>query len=48
MIGLGGEGFFVLPPGLSFGIGQWPEGVEPGMPLLYRITLQDIVPQKQL
>jgi FKBP-type peptidyl-prolyl cis-trans isomerase len=45
MIALGGEGFFILPPHLSFGVGEWPPGLEPGMPLLYRLTLTDVIAQ---
>lgn len=43
MIALGGRGFFVLPPHLSFGKGPWPDGLEPGMPLIYELDLVDIV-----
>jgi FKBP-type peptidyl-prolyl cis-trans isomerase len=43
MIALGGRGFFVLPPHLSFGKGPWPAGLEPGMPLIYELDLTDIV-----
>jgi FKBP-type peptidyl-prolyl cis-trans isomerase len=41
---LGATGLFVLPPYLSFGVGEWPEGVEPGSPLLYYVHLEDIEP----
>lgn len=44
MLALGGRGVFVLPPHLTFGTGQWPEGVPPGSPLLVQIELKDIVP----
>jgi len=44
MLALGGRGVFVLPPHLTFGTGQWPEGVPPGTPLLVQIELKDIVP----
>jgi FKBP-type peptidyl-prolyl cis-trans isomerase len=44
MLALGGRGIFVLPPHLTFGSGQWPEGVPPGSPLLVQIELKDIVP----
>lgn len=33
----------VLPPDLSFGTGEWPPGVGRGVPLLYTVTLHDIV-----
>jgi FKBP-type peptidyl-prolyl cis-trans isomerase len=44
MLALGGRAIFVLPPHLSFGTGQWPEGVPPGTPLLLQVELKDIVP----
>lgn len=44
MLALGGHGVFVVPPHLSFGTGQWPEGVEPGSPILLQIELKDIIP----
>lgn len=34
---------FVLPPSLSFGAGAWPDGVERGSPLVYTITLNDVI-----
>jgi FKBP-type peptidyl-prolyl cis-trans isomerase len=37
---------FVLPPALSFGHGQWPDGVQPGSPLIFEVTLIDVVPAK--
>jgi FKBP-type peptidyl-prolyl cis-trans isomerase len=47
MLALGGRGVFVLPPHLTFGTGQWPEGVPPGSPLLVQIELKDIVPAQK-
>lgn len=47
MLALGGRGVFVLPPHLTFGSGQWPEGVPPGSPLLVQIELKDIVPAEK-
>lgn len=44
MIALGGHAVFVVPPHLSFGNGQWPEGVDPGSPILVQIDLKDILP----
>ncbi len=44
MLALGGRGVFVLPPHLTFGTGQWPEGVPPGTPLLVQIELKDVLP----
>jgi FKBP-type peptidyl-prolyl cis-trans isomerase len=35
---------FVLPPALSFGHGEWPVGVSPGSPLIFEVTLLDVVP----
>lgn len=34
---------FVLPPSLSFGQGPWPDGVERGSPLVFWITLHDVI-----
>jgi FKBP-type peptidyl-prolyl cis-trans isomerase len=47
MLALGGRGVFVLPPHLTFGTGQWPEGVPPGSPLLVQIEVKDIVPAQK-
>jgi FKBP-type peptidyl-prolyl cis-trans isomerase len=46
MLALGGRGAFVVPPHLSFGSGQWPEGLQPGTPILLQIELKDILPAK--
>jgi FKBP-type peptidyl-prolyl cis-trans isomerase len=46
MLALGGRGVFVVPPHLSFGSGQWPEGLPPGTPILLQIELKDILPIK--
>lgn len=46
MLSLGGRGVFVVPPHLSFGSGEWPEGLPPGTPILLQIDLKDIVPAK--
>jgi FKBP-type peptidyl-prolyl cis-trans isomerase len=35
---------FVLPPALSFGHGQWPEGVSPGSPIVFDVTLIQVIP----
>jgi FKBP-type peptidyl-prolyl cis-trans isomerase len=43
MMSVGGQAIFVLPPALSFGAGTWPPGVDHGTPLLFRITLNEIV-----
>jgi hypothetical protein len=34
---------FVLPPALSFGDGDWPPGVERGSPIVYQVTLHDVI-----
>lgn len=34
---------FVLPPELSFGEGEWPEGVDRGTPLLFFVTLHEVI-----
>jgi FKBP-type peptidyl-prolyl cis-trans isomerase len=34
---------FVLPPSLSFGDGEWPDGVPRGSPLVYWIVLHDVI-----
>lgn len=44
MLALGGHAVFVVPPHLSFGSGQWPDGIEPGSPILLQIELKDILP----
>lgn len=43
MLTLGGSQLLVLPPHLSFGQNPWPEGLQPGMPLVFQITLKEIV-----
>ncbi len=40
----GGQGMFILPPELSFGSGAWPAGVPQGVPLIFTVTLHEIVP----
>ncbi len=44
MMTVGSTAVFVLPPSLSFGEGDWPEGVERGSPLVYYIALGDASP----
>lgn len=34
---------FVIPPALTFGDGPWPEGVPRGSPLVFSITLNDVI-----
>jgi FKBP-type peptidyl-prolyl cis-trans isomerase len=43
MMSVGGQAIFVLPPALSFGAGTWPAGVDHGTPLLFRITLNEVI-----
>jgi FKBP-type peptidyl-prolyl cis-trans isomerase len=43
MLTVGSSAVFVLPPSLSFGTGTWPDGVEPDSPLIYSVTLNDVV-----
>ena len=43
MMTIDSTAIFLLPPGLSFGEHDWPEGVERGMPLLFMVTLHDVV-----
>lgn len=33
----------VLPPALSFGEGTWPAGVERGTPLVFQVTLHEVL-----
>jgi len=44
LIALGGRAAFVVPPNLSFATGHWPAGVEAGMPIIFRVELEDILP----
>ncbi len=43
MLTLGASQLLVLPPHLSFGENPWPEGLQPGMPLVFQITLKEII-----
>jgi FKBP-type peptidyl-prolyl cis-trans isomerase len=44
MMTVGSHAIFVLPPALSFGHGDWPQGVSPGSPLIFQVTLLDVTP----
>ncbi len=44
LMGLSGTMAFVLRPDLSFGNGKWPDGLQPGMPLIFQVELKEIVP----
>jgi len=43
MMTVGSRAVFVLPPALTFGHGKWPEGVQEGSPLIFEVTLIDVV-----
>ena len=45
MLTPGGRALLVLPPDLSYGTGEWPAGVERGAPILFTVTLHEIVAQ---
>jgi FKBP-type peptidyl-prolyl cis-trans isomerase len=46
MMTVGAHAVFVIPPSLSFAAGAWPEGVEPGAPLIYYVTLEGVTPAR--
>jgi FKBP-type peptidyl-prolyl cis-trans isomerase FkpA len=37
------QAVFVVPPALSFGSGEWPQGVVPGTPIIFQISLHMVV-----
>ena len=43
MMTLESQAKFILPPALSFGNGEWPQGVSRGTPLLFMVTLHEVV-----
>lgn len=43
MLALGGRMILAVPPHLSFGTGAWPAGVEKDTPLLFDLTLEEIL-----
>lgn len=43
MMTLDSKAVFLLPPALSFGDGEWPQGVERGMPLIFLVELHEVV-----
>jgi FKBP-type peptidyl-prolyl cis-trans isomerase len=50
MMTVDSHAIFVLPPALTFGHGAWPEGVQQGSPLIFEVTLNDVIaapPQAQ-
>jgi FKBP-type peptidyl-prolyl cis-trans isomerase len=42
MMTVDAKAVFVLPPALSFGEGEWPEGVDRGTPMVFWVTLHEI------
>jgi FKBP-type peptidyl-prolyl cis-trans isomerase len=43
MMTVDGKALFVLPPALSFGEADWPEGIDRGTPLIFQITLHEVI-----
>ena len=43
MMTVDSKAVFVVPPDLSFGNGEWPEGVASGTPLVFRIVLHEVI-----
>ena len=43
MMNVDSQAMFVIPPALSFGAGVWPEGVDRGTPLIFFITLHEVI-----
>ena len=43
MMSVDSQARFILPPALSFGTGEWPEGVDRGTPLLFFVTLHEVI-----
>lgn len=43
MMTVNSQAIFVIPPDLSFGDRQWPEGTERGTPMILTITLHEII-----
>lgn len=43
MMTLGAENMFIVPPDLSYGNGEWPPGVDRGTPIIYIVTLHEVV-----
>lgn len=42
MMTVDGKATLVLPPTLSFGNGEWPQGVDRGMPLIFFVALHEV------
>lgn len=43
MMSVESQAKFILPPELSFGEGEWPEGVDRGTPILFLVTLHEVI-----
>jgi FKBP-type peptidyl-prolyl cis-trans isomerase len=43
MMTLDSTAVFVLPPNLSFGESEWPQGVMRGSPIIFQVTLHQII-----
>jgi FKBP-type peptidyl-prolyl cis-trans isomerase FkpA len=37
------QAIFVVPPALSYGQGEWPQGVDRGAPIIFQVTLHQVV-----
>lgn len=44
MMAVDSAAMLVLPPDLSYGDGEWPEGTERGTPLLFTVKLHEVIP----
>jgi len=42
MMTVEGKATLVLPPALSFGESEWPQGVDRGMPIIFFVTLHEV------
>ena len=43
MMTVDGQAMFIFPPELSFGESEWPEGVDRGSPLVFQVTLHEVI-----
>jgi len=43
MMTVDSEAMFILTPTLSFGENEWPKGVDRGTPLIFLVTLHEVV-----
>ncbi len=43
MMTIESKAVFVLPPALSFGNSEWPQGIPQGSPIIFEVTLHEIV-----